>query len=74
MKPPLIQVVCKLTSSQRGLHNIENELVFRSNPGFIFHDSRGFEAGGIAELHLVKKFIAKRSKMEELSSQLHVIW
>jgi len=57
-----------------GLHNIENELVFQSNPGFIFHDSRGFEAGGIAELHLVKEFIAKRSKMEELRDQLHVIW
>ncbi|KAG2113747.1 uncharacterized protein F5147DRAFT_570991 [Suillus discolor] len=30
----------------RGLHDIENETVFRSNPGFVFHDSRGFEAGG----------------------------
>ena len=73
MKPPLI-ISVELTSSQRGSHNIENELVFRSNPGFIFHDSRGFEAGGVAEMHLVKEFIAKRLNMTDLSSQLHVIW
>jgi hypothetical protein len=64
----------KLTSSQRGIHNIENELVFRSNPGFVFHDSRGFEAGGIAELNAVKMFIAERSKTTTLRDQLHVIW
>jgi hypothetical protein len=63
-----------LTSSQRGIHNIENELVFQSNPGFVFHDSGGFEAGGIAELNVVKKFIAKRSKSSKLRDQLHVIW
>ena len=56
------------------MHNIENELVFRSNPGFIFHDSRGFEAGGTSELDTVKRFIAKKSKEKQLSSQLHVIW
>lgn len=64
----------KLTSSQRGIHNIEKELVFRSNPGFVFHDSGGFEAGSIAELNAVKKFIAERSKMRNLRDQLHVIW
>jgi hypothetical protein len=73
MTPRLI-VYDELTSFQRGLHNIENELVFQSNPGFIFHDSRGFEAGGKSELNTVKEFIAGRSKMNELSSQLHVIW
>jgi hypothetical protein len=56
------------------MHNIENELVFRSNPGFIFHDSRGFEAGGVAELNTVKRFIADRSKTTKLEMQLHVIW
>ncbi|KAI6138890.1 hypothetical protein BKA82DRAFT_1009248 [Pisolithus tinctorius] len=29
----------------RGYHNIEHELAFKSNPGFVFHDSSGFEAG-----------------------------
>jgi GTPase SAR1 family protein len=59
---------------QRGIHKIENELVFQSNPGFIFHDSRGFEAGGIEELSIVKDFIAQRSTLDELKRQLHVIW
>jgi len=61
-------------SVQRGMHNIENELVFKSNPGFVFHDSRGFEAGGVKELEKVKEFIMKRSKMTDLRDQLHVIW
>ena len=56
------------------MHNIENELVFQSNPGFVFHDSRGFEAGGVAELNTVKSFIVERSKMSQLGDQLHVIW
>jgi GTP-binding protein EngB required for normal cell division len=58
----------------RGMHDIKNELVFRSNPGFVFHDSRGFEAGGVAELNTVKDFVAERSEMRSLSDQLHVIW
>jgi len=56
------------------MHNVENELVFKSNPGFVFHDSRGFEAGGVEELNKVEQFITKRSKMIYLSEQLHVIW
>ncbi|KAG1810391.1 GTP-binding protein [Suillus plorans] len=58
----------------RGLHNIENEMVFKSNPGFRFHDSRGFEAGGESEFKMVKAFIADRSKEVRLSHQLHAIW
>ncbi|KAG1772191.1 hypothetical protein EV702DRAFT_1246575 [Suillus placidus] len=33
-------------SRERVLHDVENEMAFQSNPGFVFHDSRGFEAGG----------------------------
>ncbi|KAG2105478.1 uncharacterized protein F5147DRAFT_579477 [Suillus discolor] len=61
-------------SRERGLHNIENEMVFQSNPGFIFHDSRGFEAGGESEFNIVKTFIADRSKEARLTNQLHAIW
>ncbi|KAG2052577.1 era-like GTP-binding protein [Suillus hirtellus] len=61
-------------SRERGLHNIENEMVFKSNPGFIFHDSRGFEAGGESEFDQVKAFIADRSKEARLRDQLHAIW
>jgi len=63
-----------MTFGQRGLHDIENAMVFRSNPGFIFHDSRGFEAGGTAELDAVKAFIGRRAKERSLRDQLHAIW
>jgi hypothetical protein len=63
-----------LTYSQRGLHDIENEMVFRSNPGFVFHDSRGFEAGGDSEFDKVKAFIADRSKETDLKNRIHAIW
>ena len=64
----------ELTSSQRGIHDIENEMVFKSNPGFVFHDSRGFEAGGDYELGIVKDFIAQRAREKRLNNQLHAIW
>ena len=71
---PRFTIYDELISSQRGMHDINNELVFQSNSGFVFHDSRGFEAGGVAELNTVKDFISERSKMGSLSDQLHVIW
>ena len=65
---------CQLTLSQRGIHDIESEMIFKSNPGFIFHDSRGFEAGGDYELRVVKDFIARRAREKKLYDQLHAIW
>jgi GTP-binding protein EngB required for normal cell division len=59
---------------QRGYHDIENAMIFKSNPGFVFHDSRGFEAGGANELGIVKTFIAKRAREKDVNDQLHVIW
>ncbi|KAI0245092.1 hypothetical protein BJV78DRAFT_1289161 [Lactifluus subvellereus] len=61
-------------SSERGIHNIKNELIFRSNPQFIFHDSRGFESGSLDEIETVKSFIAERAQSRELPKQLHAIW
>ncbi|EDR00539.1 uncharacterized protein LACBIDRAFT_313263 [Laccaria bicolor S238N-H82] len=61
-------------SAQRGEHDIENEMVFKSNPGFVFHDSRGFEAGGSSEFQTVKQFIANRAEQKLLSDRLHAIW
>ncbi|KIK38322.1 hypothetical protein CY34DRAFT_809446 [Suillus luteus UH-Slu-Lm8-n1] len=63
-----------MASRERGVHDIENEMVFRNNPGFIFHDSRGFEAGGPDEFDKVKAFIASRSKERRLKDRIHVIW
>ncbi|KAJ7867419.1 hypothetical protein B0H13DRAFT_2236728 [Mycena leptocephala] len=61
-------------SSERGLHDIENQLIFKSNRQFIFHDSRGFESGSLTEMESVKAFINKRAKRTELREQLHAIW
>ena len=64
----------ELMPFQSGQHDIENEMVFRSNPGFIFHDSCGFEAGGISELKKVTDFVTQCSKARNLHDQLHAIW
>ncbi|KAG1838742.1 hypothetical protein C8R48DRAFT_666756 [Suillus tomentosus] len=69
-----VGIILLLTCSQRGLHDIENEMVFESNRGFIFHDSRGFEAGGTSEFEKVKAFISRRSKETKMTNQLHAIW
>ncbi|KAF9461184.1 hypothetical protein BDZ94DRAFT_1196695 [Collybia nuda] len=61
-------------TAKRGIHDINNEMIFQSNPGFIFHDSRGFEAGGSDELQNVKRFVSERSKERKLVNQVHVIW
>ncbi|KDQ17292.1 hypothetical protein BOTBODRAFT_172345 [Botryobasidium botryosum FD-172 SS1] len=61
-------------STDRGKHSIEDELHFPSNPGFIFHDSPGFESGDTKELDLVRQFITERAKEKSIKKQLHVIW
>ncbi|KAG1720761.1 uncharacterized protein EDB91DRAFT_1064700 [Suillus paluster] len=61
-------------SIRRGEHDIENGMVFRSNPGFIFHDSCGFEAGSESEFDRVKAFIADHSQRTSLKDQIHAIW
>ncbi|KAI6002679.1 hypothetical protein EDC04DRAFT_3147010 [Pisolithus marmoratus] len=61
-------------SLTRGYHNIENELVFASNPGFVFHDSCGFEAGSEGQFESMKKFVMDRAKMTELDKRIHAIW
>ncbi|KAF7343560.1 GTP-binding protein [Mycena sanguinolenta] len=61
-------------SAERGEHNIDNQLIFKSNPQFIFHDSRGFEGGSADEIQKVTTFIGDRAQTRELSEQLHAIW
>ncbi|KAI0246322.1 hypothetical protein BJV78DRAFT_1277241 [Lactifluus subvellereus] len=62
------------SGEKRGIHDIKNQLIFRSNPQFIFHDSRGFESGSLDEIETVKSFIAERAQGRELPEQLHAIW
>jgi hypothetical protein len=42
--------------------------------GYVFHDSRGFEAGGEDELKIVQGFIARKSREKRLGDRLHAIW
>ncbi|KAG1755937.1 GTP-binding protein [Suillus lakei] len=58
----------------QGVHDIENQLVFPCTPGFVFHASCGFEAGGCSEFDKVKAFIARRSKNKYLNDRIHAIW
>lgn len=44
-------------SLERGYHDVDDELIFKSNPGFVFHDSIGFELGSVRAHEVVKKFI-----------------
>jgi hypothetical protein len=48
--------------------------VYPTAQGFIFHDSRGFEAGSDDELKKVREFIAKRAEEAQMEDQLHAIW
>ncbi|KAG6331949.1 hypothetical protein ID866_7138 [Astraeus odoratus] len=59
---------------QRGCHDIRNEFVFRSNKGFIFHDSCGFEAGSECEFNKMKEFVLECSVTPKLDKWIHAIW
>jgi hypothetical protein len=59
---------------QRGLHNIEHELVFTNHDGYVFHNSRGFEAGAEDELKIVQDFVRRKSQEKRLTNRLHAIW
>ncbi|KIO02924.1 hypothetical protein M404DRAFT_1001837 [Pisolithus tinctorius Marx 270] len=58
----------------RGYHNIEHELVFKSNPGFVFHDSPGFEAGSAEQFEEMKKFVLDHATATTLKKRIHAIW
>ncbi|KAG1789772.1 uncharacterized protein HD556DRAFT_765342 [Suillus plorans] len=62
------------SSLKRGNHDITNEMVFRSNPVFIFHDSCGFEAGTDKEFESMKNFISERAHATKLEDRIHAIW
>ncbi|KAI6042085.1 GTP-binding protein [Pisolithus marmoratus] len=63
-----------LTFFERGYHDIEQELVFQSNPAFVFHDSCGFEAGSAQEFDQMKAFVADRAAARNMNERLHAIW
>ena len=59
---------------QRGQHDINDELIFTNHDGYIFHDSRGFEAGSKDELETVQTFVKWKSQRHRLQDRLHAIW
>ena len=63
-----------IPTPQQGEHDIQNKMMFKGNPGFIFHDSHGFEAGDAQELKLVQEFIEQHLKTRNMKEQLHAIW
>ncbi|KAG2738761.1 hypothetical protein P692DRAFT_201798169 [Suillus brevipes Sb2] len=62
------------SSIKRGNHDIENEMVFKSSPGFVFHDSCGFEAGSEGEFENMKNFISEHVNAKKLEERIHAIW
>ncbi|KAJ7487979.1 hypothetical protein FB451DRAFT_1025474 [Mycena latifolia] len=74
------KVASSTTMPQRGMSDIENEITFKSNPLFVFHDSRGIEAGAEHEQNsplstkYLWNFLEKRSKETRIRDQVHAIW
>jgi len=67
-------IECLKPSIHRGEHNIEDEITYEGS-NFIFHDSRGIEAGAVEEMVTVRDFINKRSTLDvRLRDRLHAIW
>jgi hypothetical protein len=40
----------------------------------VAHDSEGFEAGTTNEVDVVRRFIERRSQMDNVNERLHLIW
>jgi hypothetical protein len=59
---------------QRGEHEIKHELIFSRHDGYVFHDSRGMEAGSEDELKIVQDFVYHKSRERRLNDRLHAIW
>ena len=55
------------------MHDIEHQITYDGS-NFIFHDSKGFEAGADEEMRDPWAFIEKRATETELQKQLHAIW
>ncbi|KAJ7789513.1 hypothetical protein B0H14DRAFT_239811 [Mycena olivaceomarginata] len=61
-------------TSDRGEHEITDELEFSNHDGYVFHDSCGLENGSTKELETLQKFVRERAEKNKLKERLHVIW
>ncbi|KAI6127887.1 GTP-binding protein [Pisolithus croceorrhizus] len=82
-KTTILQRVCNSTDkpeifdvegNKRGYHDITHEFVFKSNPGFVFHDSCGFEAGSTKQFEQMKEFVVDRATTGRVNERVHAIW
>ncbi|EIW77595.1 hypothetical protein CONPUDRAFT_62041 [Coniophora puteana RWD-64-598 SS2] len=69
----LFQVSLSNRWRQRGRHDITNQITYPDSR-FIFHDSRGIEAGSVDEFQIIHKFIRERASKTSLAEHLHAIW
>jgi hypothetical protein len=69
---------------------IDYEITYPNSPHFVFHDSRGIEAGaesdsqgtdssaeydaGKLRIEYIQKFIDDRAQRRRIADQLHAIW
>ncbi|KAF9059042.1 hypothetical protein BDP27DRAFT_1431908 [Rhodocollybia butyracea] len=61
-------------SVERGGSHIEYEITYPSDSDYVFHDSKGMEAGSEMELKILRDFIDDRRDRKFMKDQLHVIW
>src|SRR5260221_4250928 len=82
--------VLPVTKFQRGMSMIDYEITYPNNPGFVFHDSRGIEAGAESDsggteagggydpsklrVEYIPTFINDRAQPRRLGDQLHAVW
>ena len=85
-----IYSLTRLQKFQRGMSVIDYEITYPSSPRFVFHDSRGIEAGAESDSHAteageqhersklrieyLQKFIDDRAQQRRTKDQLHAIW
>ena len=62
------------------MSEIDYEITYPNNPRFVFHDSRGIEAGAESDegselrIERIHTFINDRAQRRRLEDQLHAIW
>ncbi|KAG8993479.1 hypothetical protein FRB94_010742, partial [Tulasnella sp. JGI-2019a] len=59
-------------ATARGLHDIDLEITYPSQPGFVFHDSRGPGDWSTDGLNLVHKFLVQRARKK--GDAVHIVW
>ncbi|KAJ6452583.1 hypothetical protein C8R45DRAFT_1040299 [Mycena sanguinolenta] len=64
-----------VSHQQRGVCDINVEIISEQNDRFVLHDSMGFEPGETKNFETVKDFLKSRSgESIELRNRMHVIW